>query len=462
MGARGDSLRDAGREGAISGRAGVRRNHAGTVRAAHRGAGGTCRGGWRKRCRMRLRPRVEERIATVEQWAGRIVGFGSEAGRASYVRVQGIASGLPKPDAGKGDTLVDGAAVQWPGATGGSLAPAAAATPVKDGEPRRGLGAWGWRVCAVVITGGVVAAVVAVMPAKTPTAGGVNGAQGGAAAATSVDGIASVDAGASVNAVASVDAGASVGAVASVVNAAPVCPIAADKDNACHLCRDQNCCAEYLACHNSYACGDYLDCTTACKTAECRLLCTEKYREGHAVASPYQACAEQRCAGPCAADSAQACAYCQESRCGPSIAQCKGDPACSTIWQCADACGKDAKCVTACTSTADPKASGKFVEAIACGMAYCSRSCQGRGVDGTAAGLGPAGCPPRGVGGGSRRACARLSRQTAGPPRRRRVRGCRPLLSGGSRARECRHSFFRQSAFDVRIRTPHGLPTRNR
>jgi hypothetical protein len=289
------------------------------------------------------------RLAGVEELAARIAPFGSEAAAASYQRIQRIVarkegpSLLPAPRAAPAaapseSTLVGGppsaiaqvghasVAVTGPGLTGSE----------ELREPRAPRAPWParrrWIAGAVVAGGAAVAAAVVVL-----------GARHDAARATAE---------------------------------APTCALDADVDDLCHQCRDQNCCAQYLACHGSAACGEYLECTKACTTAECRLQCMREHEAGHAVAAPYVACAHASCAGPCGDKRAGPCVTCQEARCAADALRCSSDAACDTLRACITACGAgNDRCTQACQSRASSATQGLYNALFACAITYCTSAC---------------------------------------------------------------------------------------
>ena len=157
---------------------------------------------------------------------------------------------------------------------------------------------------------------------------------------------------------------------------APVCPLDADRSNACHECRDEYCCGQYEACHGSSACGSYLDCLAPCTDQTCTLACIRANTEGHAVAAPYVACAVRNCAQFCGEPDAGSCLLCQEGSCGAPLFDCASDPDCDTLRVCVAACGggNDA-CVQACRNAASSGAENLYNVLFSCGVGSCSHSC---------------------------------------------------------------------------------------
>jgi hypothetical protein len=258
---------------------------------------------------------AQARLASVDAFADRLAPFGSDAARASRERIARIAGRSVPPAA---DVLT--APVRTaPGGDG-------------DTRPRRR------RATAALIGLGAIVAVAAIAHTRSS---------------------------------------ASSGPSAAASAAPPVCPLEADKGNACHECRDQSCCAQYLVCHGSSACGDYLDCLHACTTPSCRLECIQKHPDGHALAAPYVACVDVHCAGPCGGGAtAGACDNCRQANCPGPIEQCLSDPGCDTLRACAETCrGGDEACRQRCKDAASGASQALYDALFACAHFYCTKSC---------------------------------------------------------------------------------------
>ena len=157
---------------------------------------------------------------------------------------------------------------------------------------------------------------------------------------------------------------------------APVCPLDADRSNACHECRDQYCCGEYEACHGSSACGSYLDCLAPCTDQKCTLTCIGQNNAGHAVAAPYIACAVRNCAQYCGEPDAGTCLFCQEGSCGAPLFDCASDPDCDTLRVCIAACpAADNTCVQDCRNKAPSGATALYDPFFGCALMACSGQC---------------------------------------------------------------------------------------
>jgi hypothetical protein len=164
---------------------------------------------------------------------------------------------------------------------------------------------------------------------------------------------------------------------ASNDDSAPTCPLDAAMGNLCHECRDEYCCAAFVACSNSTACQSYIDCDAPCTTDACKLACIRQNDAGHAIAAPYIACGQLHCPGPCGTPDAGACLDCQEANCEMEIYGCFSDPDCDELFTCLAACGagKDA-CLQGCKNEASSATQELYNDYFACGVTYCTTACE--------------------------------------------------------------------------------------
>jgi len=277
----------------------------------------------------------QARLPSVEAFAARVAPFGSDAARASRERIARIAASALPPDAGALEaTIADGppsSAIEPAGSPSARVATSpvrTAPTGASQARPRRR------RATAALVGAGAMLAVAAIAYTRST-----------ASSRTSA--------------------------------APPVCPLEADKGNACHECRDQSCCAQYVACHDSSACGEYLDCFNACETPSCKLACMQSHAAGHAIAAPYLACADVRCAGPCGGGAGSgACDNCRQANCPGPLEQCLSDPACDALRECMETCrGDDEGCRQRCRKAASGATQALYNALFACGTLYCTSTC---------------------------------------------------------------------------------------
>jgi hypothetical protein len=158
--------------------------------------------------------------------------------------------------------------------------------------------------------------------------------------------------------------------------APPVCPEDAAMGNLCHECRNEYCCGVYLACHESTACGNYIDCVSACPTQSCTLSCVKANDAGHAIGAPYLACAGLHCPGPCGVPDGGGCLDCEEANCAMQIYSCRSDPDCDELFICASACGagNDA-CIQGCKKGLSSGTQQLYELYYACGLMNCTSIC---------------------------------------------------------------------------------------
>ena len=290
----------------------------------------------------------EARLPSVEAFAARIAPFGSEAAAASVERIRRIAARAPAPSQEDAQAtiadapppaVVEAAATSLAQSTQQGLSQSVA-PPGRGPRPRRRakIAAAGVGALAIALLGIAVA-----WPRSKPTTSSAS-SQATAAA-----------------------------------DEAALCRSDADTGNACHECRDQNCCAQYVACQQSPDCRAFLGCTSACKSDNaCRLACIQQHHDGHAIASADIACGEAHCAGPCGTRNAQPCLYCQESNCSRPIAECIADPECDTLRTCVASCGAGHdKCLQDCRNAAPTTAQVRYDAIVSCGITYCLSTCTG-------------------------------------------------------------------------------------
>jgi serine/threonine protein kinase len=319
---------------------------------------------------------LEKRLQTVHAFAARLAPHGSRSASDTLDRIGRIAARTPSADPGAAETTVaDGgpAAVQpvqpmqpkrpRPATTTGAGTSRSIAPPPE--RPRRTR-----QALVVAAFGAVVAASAAVAFDGGPS----SGLQGSTEPGTSAQPAAIAPPTASASASTSPSSSAPPAAASS----APVCPLEdADKGNLCHECRNQQCCATFLACRDLSACGDYKACAGACKSRSCKAACIKKYPEGHAVAAPLIACAADRCYAECDKSGGGACNDCQWSKCRKEAAACFGDPACDARFACSDACqGRSDACEDKCSSAASEAAEMLFKGLTTCETAHCSTACR--------------------------------------------------------------------------------------
>jgi hypothetical protein len=160
-------------------------------------------------------------------------------------------------------------------------------------------------------------------------------------------------------------------------DAAPaLCSVDAAMGNLCHECRDEYCCDVFVACHDSTACGDYIDCAAACTTSACTLACIKNNPEGHAIASPYIACGQLHCPGQCGAEDAGACLTCEEAYCAMQVYTCLADPGCNTLTICNSTCAAgDEACLQACNKGVSSNSEALYNDTLVCSFTYCVHQC---------------------------------------------------------------------------------------